>query len=175
MATWNLDKAHSELEFKVKHMMISSVKGQFQDFEVTVNGSSPDLSQAQVNVEIKTNSITTKNEPRDQHLKSEEFFNASSYPDITFKSTEIKKVDEDEFTLLGDLTIKGVTKPTVFTAEFGGLAKDPWGNKKAGYTISGKINRQDFGLTWNAALETGGVMVSEEVKFHADVQFVLAQ
>lgn len=174
MAIWNLDKAHSELEFKVKHMMISNVKGQFQDFDVTVDSSSSDLSKAQVTVEIKTSSITTKNEPRDQHLKGEEFFNSSTYPDITFTSTEIKKVDDDEFTLLGDLTIKGVTKPAVFTAEFGGLAKDPWGNQKAGYTVSGKINRQDFGLTWNAALETGGVMVSEEVKFHADVQFVLA-
>ncbi|MFD2968952.1 YceI family protein [Sphingobacterium bambusae] len=174
MATWNLDKAHSELEFKVKHMMISNVKGQFQDFNVTVDTDSADLSDAQVTVEIKTNSITTKNEPRDQHLKSDEFFNSSTYPDITFTSKEITKVDDDEFTLHGDLTIKGVTKPAVFTAEFGGLAKDPWGNKKAGYTVSGKINRQDFGLTWNAALETGGVMVSEEVRFHADVQFVLA-
>ncbi len=174
MATWNLDKAHSELEFKVKHMMISNVKGQFQDFNVTVDTQSADLADAQVTVEIKTNSITTKNEPRDQHLKSDEFFNSSTYPDITFTSKEITKVDDDEFTLHGDLTIKGVTKPAVFTAEFGGLAKDPWGNKKAGYTVSGKINRQDFGLTWNAALETGGVMVSEEVRFHADVQFVLA-
>ncbi|WDF67343.1 YceI family protein [Sphingobacterium oryzagri] len=175
MATWNLDKAHSELEFKVKHMMISNVKGQFQDFDVTVDSSSADLSQAQVNVEIKTNSVTTKNEPRDQHLRGEEFFNSSTFPDITFKSTEISKIDEHEFSLLGDLTIKGVTKPAVFTAAFGGVAKDPWGNQKAGYSVYGKINRQDFGLTWNAALETGGVMVSEEVKFHADVQFVLAQ
>lgn len=174
MATWNLDKAHSELEFKVKHMMISNVKGQFQDFNVTVDTQSADLTEAQVTVEIKTSSITTKNEPRDQHLKSEEFFNSSTYPDITFTSKEITKVDDDEFKLQGDLTIKGVTKPAVFTAEFGGLAKDPWGNKKAGYTVSGKINRQDFGLTWNAALETGGVMVSEEVRFHADVQFVVA-
>ncbi|MFD1770552.1 YceI family protein [Sphingobacterium suaedae] len=174
MATWSLDKSHSELEFKVKHMMISNVKGQFQDFNVTVDSSSADLSQAQVKVEIKTDSVTTKNEPRDQHLRSEEFFNASAYPAITFKSTEIQKVDDDEYKLLGDLTIKGVTKPATFIAEFGGIAKDPWGNQKAGYTVSGKINRQDFGLTWNAALETGGVMVSEEVKFHADVQFVLA-
>ncbi|HLS94284.1 polyisoprenoid-binding protein YceI [Sphingobacterium allocomposti] len=174
MAKWSLDKAHSELEFKVKHMMISNVKGQFQDFDVTIDGDSADLSETTVSVEIRTDSVTTKNEPRDQHLRSEEFFNAAAYPLITFTSTEIKKVDNDEYKLSGDLTVKGVTKPATFTAEFGGIAKDPWGNQKAGYTVHGKINRQDFGLTWNAALETGGVMVSEEVKFHAEVQFVLS-
>lgn len=174
MATWNLDKAHSEIEFKVKHMMISNVKGYFNDFDVTVNGSAEDLSQAQVDAEIKTASINTKSESRDEHLKSADFFNVEVFPTIRFKTTEIKKVDDDEFKLIGELTVKDVTKPATFTAEFGGIAKDPWGNRKVGYTLTGKINRPDFGLTWNTALETGGVMVSDEVKFHADVQFSIS-
>jgi len=172
MATWNLDKAHSEIEFKVKHMMISNVKGYFHDFDVTLNGGAEDLSQAQVDVKIQTASINTKSESRDEHLKSAEFFNVEAFPTMRFKTTEIKKVDDDEFKLIGELTVKDVTKPATFTAEFGGVAKDPWGNQKVGYTIQGKLNRQDYGLTWNAALETGGVMVSDEVKFYADVQFV---
>ena len=174
MATWSLDKAHSEIEFKVKHMMISNVKGYFHDFDVTVDGKVEDLSQATVDVAIKTASINTKSESRDEHLKSVDFFNTDAYPTIRFKTTEIEKTADDEYKLTGDLTVKDVTKPATFVAEFGGLAKDPWGNQKVGYTVNGKINRQDFGLTWNAALETGGVMVSEDVKFHADVQFVLS-
>lgn len=174
MAKWNLDKAHSELEFKVKHMMISNVKGVFLDFDVIVDGSPEDLSQTQVGVEIKTASINTKSESRDEHLKSAEFFDANTYPTIKFKTTEIKKIDNDEFELTGDLTIKDVTKPAMLTSKYGGTAKDPWGNQKVGYTVYGKINRQDFGLTWNTALETGGVMVSEEVKFYAEVQFILS-
>ncbi len=174
MATWNLDKAHSEIEFKVKHMMVSNVKGQFEDFDVTLESSTDDITQGKVNVEIKTASVNTKNEQRDQHLKGEDFFNVASFPSIKFTTTEIKKIDEENYELVGDLTIKDVTRPATFTAEFGGIAKDPWGNQKTGYTVSGKINRQEFGLTWNAALETGGVMVSEDVKFQADVQFVLA-
>lgn len=173
MASWNLDKAHSEIEFKVKHLMISNVKGQFQEFEVKINNGSEDLSKAQIDVEILTSSITTKNEPRDTHLKSNEFFNSATYPLVKFSTTQIEKLNDKDYNLVGDLTIKDVTQPTVLSAEFGGIAKDPAGNKKAGYTVTGKINRQDFGLTWNEALETGGVMVSEDVKFHADIQFVL--
>src|SRR5690606_1298567 len=165
MATWNLDNAHSEIEFKVKHMMISNVKGYFHDFDVTVDGNAEDLTQANVDISIKTASINTKSESRDEHLRGADFFNADAYPTIRFKTNEIKKIDDDEFELTGDLTIKDVTKPASFVAEFGGLAKDPWGNQKVGYTVNGKINRQEFGLTWNAALETGGVMVSEDVKF----------
>ena len=174
MATWNLDKAHSEIEFKVKHMMISNVKGYFHDFDVTVTGNAEHLEEAAVVVEIKTASINTKSDSRDEHLRGADFFNADAYPVISFKSTAIKKIDDEEFELSGELTVKDVTKPATFVAEFGGIAKDPWGNQKVGYTVNGKINRQEFGLTWNAALETGGVMVSEEVKFYADVQFILS-
>lgn len=175
MATWNLDKAHSEIEFKVRHMMISSVKGQFHDFDITVDSSTEDVVNAGIEVSIQTDSINTKSEQRDQHLKSADFFDVETFKTISFQSTDIKKVDDDEFNLTGNLTIRDVTKPVTFQVEFGGIAKDPWGNKKIGYTVTGKINREEFGLTWNAALETGGVMVSEDVKFQADVQFVLSE
>ncbi|MGJ1430430.1 YceI family protein [Sphingobacterium spiritivorum] len=172
MATiWNLDSAHSELEFKVKHMMISNVKGLFQDFEIQLEGNGEDLSAATIKAAIKTDSINTKNEQRDQHLKSGDFFDAANYPEIKFVSTSIVKKSEDEFAVTGDLTIKDVTKPVTLDVDFGGVAVDPWGNSKVGYTFSGKINRSDYGLTWNAALETGGVMVSEEVKISGDIQF----
>lgn len=174
MATWNLDPAHSEIEFKVRHMMISTVKGQFKAFDIQVENNGEGLENATVTVDIKTDSINTNNEQRDQHLKSEDFFAAASHPSIKFVSTNIEKVDEEDFKLTGDLTIKEVTKPITFDVEFGGVSKDPWGNEKAGYTVTGKINRNDFGLTWNAALETGGVMVSDDVKFQAELQFVLA-
>ena len=172
MATWTLDSAHSELEFKVRHMMISTVKGQFKTFEINLQNDSEDISQATVEVKIDVDSIDTKNEQRDQHLKSGDFFDAATHPSITFKSTAIQTVDDESFKVTGDLTVKDITKPITLDVEFGGLAKDPWGNDKVGYTVTGKLNRTDFGLTWNAALETGGVMVSEEVKFSADIQFV---
>ena len=172
MAIWNLDTAHSEIEFKVRHMMISSVKGQFENFEVSIDSPSDDISKGVVTVKIDTTSIDTKNEQRDNHLKSEDFFDAGKYPHITFVSTSVEGDVQDDFKIHGDLTIKGTTKPIVIKAEFGGMATDPWGNDKVGYTVKGSINRSDFGLTWNAALETGGVMVSEEVKFEGDLQFV---
>lgn len=174
MANWNLDTAHSEIEFKVKHMMISSVKGQFEQFDVQVEKQGDDLQNAKVSVSIDTASINTKSEQRDQHLKSDDFFATDNFPKITFVSTQINKTSDDEYDITGDLTVKDVTKPVTLKAEFGGIGKDPWGNQKAGYTVVGKINRADFGLTWNAALETGGVMVSEEVKFNAEVQFTVS-
>ncbi|AIM37531.1 hypothetical protein KO02_13150 [Sphingobacterium sp. ML3W] len=173
MTNWSLDKAHSEIEFKVKHMMITNVKGQFQDFDLTVVSESNDLENAKIDLTIQTASITTKNEQRDEHLKSADFFDVATNPTITFHATSSKK-DGDDIKLTGDLTIKGITKSITVDVEFGGVAKDPWGNEKVGYTATGKINRQDFGLTWNAALETGGLMVSDEVKFQADFQFILS-
>ncbi|MCA5006812.1 YceI family protein [Sphingobacterium bovistauri] len=172
MANWQLDNAHSELEFKVRHMMISTVKGQFKSFEINVDNAEEKLELAQVQVKIDVDSIDTKNEQRDQHLKSADFFDSNSNQFITFKSTSINKEDDENYKIVGDLTIKGITKSVAVDVEFGGIAKDPWGNDKVGYTVTGKINRSDFGLNWNAALETGGVMVSEEVKFSADLQFI---
>jgi len=175
MATWNLDNAHSEIEFKVKHMMISTVKGQFQDFQVTVDSADTTLSdQTRISAEIKVESIDTKNKDRDAHLKNEDFFNVAAFPNITFQATAIENKGDGEYQITGDLTIKDLTRSVAFDVEFGGLAKDPWGNQKAGYTVTGKINRNDFGLTYNAVLETGGVMLSDEVKFQADLQFVIA-
>lgn len=169
--TWTLDPNHSEITFKVKHLMISNVKGEFKKFDITVNGD--DISKANIDVQIDTASITTNNDDRDTHLKSADFFEVDKYPSITYKATGFT-ADGDDFTVNGDLTIKDVTKPVSFKGEIGGSSKDPWGNEKVGYSVEGKINRKDFGLNWNAALETGGVLVSEDVKLYAELQFVKA-
>ncbi|WP_222167012.1 YceI family protein [Edaphocola aurantiacus] len=167
---WALDPTHSELLFKVKHLMITNVKGEFRTFSAAIDGE--DFTSAPVTVKIDTESVFTNNNDRDGHLKSPDFFDAAQYPSITFTSKSFKKVDDDEYTLTGDLTIKDITKEVSLEVTYGGVNKDPWGNQKAGFSVKGKINRTDFGLTWNAALETGGVLVSEEVKIDAEVQFV---
>ncbi|KEQ29511.1 YceI family protein [Pedobacter antarcticus] len=172
MATqkWILDPAHSELQFKVKHLMISTVTGSFSDFSAEITTEDADFNHAQVSFKASVDTINTGNKDRDGHLKGGDFFDAETHPEITFKSSSFEK-DGSDYILQGDLTIKGVTKPVKLQAEFGGTAVDPWGNTKAGFTISGKINRTDFGLTYNAALETGGVMLGEEVKIAGELQF----
>ncbi|MDQ1151031.1 YceI family protein [Sphingobacterium zeae] len=167
---WELDAAHSEIEFKVKHMMITNVKGNFDIFKIEVDAAGEDFKNALAKVVIDTASINTRNEQRDGHLKSAEFFDVEKYPEITFEATSL---ENDE--IKGNLTIRDVTKPVSFDLEFAGLQKDPWGNTKAGFIVEGKIKRSEFGLSWNAALETGGVMVSDEVKFSADIQLIKAQ
>lgn len=167
---WVLDPTHSELAFKVKHMMISNVKGEFRDFSIDVDGE--DILQSKIDVSVATASITTNNNDRDTHLKSADFFDVENHKEITFKSTSFKHIDDDDYELKGILTIKSISKEVALKLEFGGINKDPWGNEKAGFSISGKINRKDWGLNWNAALETGGVLVSEEVKISGDFQFV---
>ncbi|MBB5439770.1 polyisoprenoid-binding protein YceI [Pedobacter sp. AK017] len=169
--TWTLDPTHSELQFKVKHLMITTVTGRLNVLTASLTSESDDFENAQVKFEADTASIDTGNNDRDNHLKSGDFFNADEFPKVSFVSTSFTK-DGGDYTLKGDLTIKDVTKPVKLAVEFGGIATDPWGNTKAGFTISGKINRTDFGLNWNAALETGGVMVSEEVKILGELQFV---
>lgn len=169
--TWSLDPAHSELQFKVKHLMITTVTGSFTSLTGSIDSESENFEHAKVEFEAATDSINTSNTDRDNHLKSADFFDAEKYPKITFKSTALTK-DGDDYTLTGDLTIKDVTKSVQIDVEFGGIATDPWGNTKAGFTISTKIKRTEFGLTWNAALETGGVMVSEDVKILGELQFV---
>ncbi|MDB5257811.1 MAG: hypothetical protein JWM14_2506 [Chitinophagaceae bacterium] len=165
MAKWNLDATHSEVGFKVKHLMINNVKGQFNSFNVELQSEGDDFKAAAISFTAEVSSIDTSNEQRDQHLKSADFFDVEKYPQITFKSTRY-----DGKVLEGDLTIKDVTKAVKLDVDFGGIAKDPWGNTKAGFTITGKINRKDWGLNWNAALETGGVLVSEEVSIIAEIQ-----
>lgn len=170
---WNLDPTHSELQFKVKHLMITNVTGSFSEFSVEAESDDDKFSNPKVSFSAKVASINTANEQRDGHLKSADFFDAEKYPEIRFVSTGISNNNGESFDLSGDLTIKDVTKPVTLKVEFGGVAKDPWGNVKAGFTINGKINRTEFGLTWNAPIETGGVLVSEEVKIAAEIQLVL--
>ena len=167
MATkWILDPSHSELTFKVKHMMISNVKGAFDTFSAEIDAEDDTFKNAHVSATIQADSVDTNNADRDQHLKGPDFFDVEKYASITFTSTSLS----DEIT--GDLTINGITKPVTLSVDFGGINQDPWGNTKAGFSVEGKISRKDFGLNWNAALETGGVLVSDDVKIAADLQFV---
>jgi polyisoprenoid-binding protein YceI len=168
---WVLDPSHSEVLFKVKHLMITNVTGSFASFDVTAETEDDSFSNAKISFSAKTNSITTNSEQRDGHLKSPDFFDAEKYPEIKFTATKFQSVGND-FELIGNLTIKDVTKEVKLAVEFGGIAKDPYGNVKAGFTIIGKINRADFGLSWNAALETGGVVVSEEVRLVSEIQLL---
>jgi polyisoprenoid-binding protein YceI len=166
---WAIDPSHSELAFKVKHMMITSVKGEFKKFTVDIDGD--DIMKSPITASIDAASIFTKDDQRDGHLRSADFFDVEKFPALTFKSTSFKKVDGDKYVLKGLLTIKDVTKEVTLDVEFGGISKDPWGKEKTGFSLEGKISRSDFGLTWNAALETGGVLVSDEVRISAEVQF----
>ena len=165
---WNLDPAHSEITFKVRHMMISNVKGEFKNFSIDLESADDEFKNVKANATIDTASISTNNTDRDNHLKSAEFFNAEAHPQITF---ETDSLNED---VTGNLTINGVTKPVKLEVDFGGINVDPWGQTKAGFSFEGKIKRSDFGLNWNAALEAGGVMVSDEVKIAGELQFVKA-
>lgn len=166
-AKWNVDASHSEVGFKVKHMMISTVKGAFEKFDASAETESDDFKNAKFNFSAKVDSINTKNEDRDTHLKSEDFFNAEKYPELTFKSTSF-----DGNKLVGDLTIKDVTKEVSLNTDFNGVAVDPYGQTKAGFEITGKINRKDFGLTWNAVTEAGSIVVSDTIQFAIDLQFI---
>ena len=165
---WNLDPAHSEITFKVRHMMISNVKGEFKNFSIDLESADDEFKNVKANATIDTASISTNNTDRDNHLKSAEFFNAEAHPQITFETDSLN----DEVT--GNLTINGVTKPVKLDVDFGGINVDPWGQTKAGFSFEGKIKRSDFGLNWNAALEAGGVMVSDEVKIAGELQFIKA-
>lgn len=170
--TWVNDPTHSEILFKIKHLMITNVKGEFRNFTATVETEGDDFSNGKTNVEIEADSIFTNNNDRDTHLKSADFFEAEKFPKLKFTSTSFTKLDDENYQLKGLLTIKDVSKEIVLDVEFGGLVKDPYGNEKAGFSISGKINRKDWGLNWNTALEAGGVMVSDEVRINAEMQFV---
>ena len=169
---WTLDLAHSELGFKVRHMMITNVSGEFRTFDASITTDGADFSKSAIDATIDASSIFTDEGQRDGHLKSADFFDVEKYPKLTFQGKSLNKVSGDEYKLAGVLTIKGVSKEVELDVAFGGINKDPWGNEKAGFSLQGKINRKDFGLNWNAALETGGVLVGEEVKISAEVQFV---
>ncbi|MDL2141686.1 YceI family protein [Flavobacterium tructae] len=169
--TWTIDPQHSEITFKVKHLVISTITGSFGEFEGNFI-SSDEFEGASISFETSVNSISTNNAQRDEHLKSADFFEADRFPKLSFKSTSFIKSGRDTFELKGNLSIKGKTRPVALAVEYGGSDKDPWGNTKAGFEIKGAINRKDFGLTWNAATETGGLLVGEEVKIIANVQLL---
>ena len=166
---WVLDPTHSELQFKVKHLVISTVTGFFKKFSGSVESETEDFDGADVTFSLDVNSIDTNQADRDAHLKSADFFAAEQYPTLDFAGI-LKKVSGEDYKLDGALTIRGTTKPIVFDVTFGGTMVDPWGNTKAGFEINGKINRKEFGLNWNALTEAGGMVVSEEVKIHINVE-----
>lgn len=170
--TWVIDPTHSEIAFKVKHLMITNVKGVFKEFNGTVHTAGNDFVTSEINFSMNAASIDTGTADRDGHLKSADFFDAENHKEIVFKGTSTEKKDDENYILHGDLTIRGISKPVSLEVEFAGLMKDPWGNEKAGFSINGKINRKDWGLNWNAALETGGVLVSDEVKINCEVQLL---
>lgn len=169
---WVLDPTHSEIGFKVKHMMFTNVSGKFDTFEATVETDGDDFTTSKIEFSADTASINTGNADRDNHLRSADFFDAAEFPKTTFKAGGFVKKSGDDYTLTGELTLHGVTRTVTLDAEFGGLLQDPWGNTKAAFSINGKVNRKDWGLNWNAALETGGLLVSEEVRFAIELQFV---
>jgi polyisoprenoid-binding protein YceI len=178
MATikWVIDPTHSEVQFKVKHLMITTITGSFDKFEASIETDKEDFSKAKISFSVDVASVLTGNIDRDNHLKSADFFDAEKFPKITFVATKYESIDNDgSYELFGDLTIHGVTKKVELAVEFGGVAKDPWGNVKAGFTINGKINRKDFGLVWNAPTEAGGVLVSEDVRIACEIQLIEKQ
>jgi len=173
--TWSIDPSHSVAEFKVKHMMISNVKGQFAKVSGTLSLDESELANSRVETVIEASSIETRDAQRDTHLKSADFFDVQKFPTLSFKSTRITIVRDGELAVAGDLTIRGVTRNVTFTVEGPTPpAKDPWGNTRVAVSATTKINRKDFGLTWNAALETGGILVGDEVTITLDVQFLKA-
>lgn len=167
--TWGIDPTHTEVQFKVKHLVIATVTGTFKKFSGSIESESDDFDGAQVNFTIEANSIDTNQPDRDAHLKSADFFAAAEYPTLDFSGV-LKAQKGRDYLLEGDLTIRGTTKPVTLAVEFGGTVVDPWGNTKAGFEINGKINRKDFGLNWNALTEAGGMVVSEEVRLHINAE-----
>lgn len=170
MATWKIDPSHSEVTFKVKHLVVSTVTGKFKTFEASVDSDKEDFTDAKIQFSADIDSIDTGSEQRDGHLKSPDFFDAASHPKLTFTSTSVTKKSDSDYVVKGDLTIRGTTKPVELEAEFGGIQSDFYGNTVAGFEMTGKINRQDYGLTWSAVTETGGVVVSDQVKLVINIE-----
>lgn len=171
LTKWVLDPMHSEVQFKVKHLVISTVTGSFKKFEGELETNNADFTGADISFSLDVESVDTNQTMRDDHLKSAEFFDAAQYPKITFKSTSFTKEDDDQYKLVGDLTIKDVTKSVTLNVEHGGTAGDFYGNTKAGFEITGKINRRDFGLVWSGVTDTGSVVLGDDIKLLINVQF----
>lgn len=173
--TWVADPAHSEITFKVKHMMIANVNGEFRNFDVHVVTDGDDFSKAVIRATVDTSSIFTNSTDRDNHLRSGDFFDTDNHREMVFESSSFHSAGDETYRLDGMLTIRGISKPVTLDVEFGGINKDPWGNMKAGFSVTGRINRKEWGLNWNAALEAGGVLVSDEVRISAEVQLAKKQ
>jgi polyisoprenoid-binding protein YceI len=169
---WQIDASHSHVGFSVKHMMIATVRGTFNAYTGTLELDPQDLTKSKISGEIEVASIDTREAKRDEHLRSADFFDAANHPKILFQSTKIEHVDGNEYKVTGDITIRGVTREIVLDAEYAGIHKDPWGGTRTGFTVTGSLNRKDFGLSWNAALETGGVLVGDKIKLELEVEAV---
>lgn len=167
---WIVDPTHSAIEFSVKHMMIAKVKGSFNKFEASILANPSDLTTAEIDFAVDVASIDTRNADRDNHLRSADFFDVEKNPTLTFKSTKIVKTDEDEYDVTGNVTLNGVTQEETFSITFEGQGKDPWGNEKAGFSGKGKVKRSDYGLTYNAALETGGVLIGDQITLTIEIE-----
>ena len=172
---WALDNAHSEIQFKVRHLMVSWAHGNFKSFSADVQSKGDDFTTAKVKFTADVNSINTNNEQRDAHLKNGDFFDADKHPQIVFESESLEKVSDDEFKLHGYLTMRGNTKKIALNVEFGGIMQDPWGNTRTGFTVNGKINRKDFGVSFGGVTETGNVLLGDDVVINANVEFVKVQ
>lgn len=172
---WNVDNAHSSVKFSVPHLVISEVEGSFKKFNGGFTAVKPDLTDAAVNFNVDVNSINTDNDMRDNHLKGDDFFNASQFPNMVFKSTSFKKLSGNKYALAGNLTIRNVTKPVVFDVVYGGTAKDGYGNTKAGFKATTKINRFDYGLKWNTLTEAGGATVGKDITIDMKLEFAQAK
>jgi polyisoprenoid-binding protein YceI len=170
VATWSIDQSHSLAEFSVRHMMVSTTRGQFTNVSGSLTIDEANLANSSVNAVIAVESITTRDEKRDEHLRSADFFDAANFPTITFNSTSIKVKNDSDLVVTGDLTIHGVTRSVDIKAEFNGFNNSPWGNRVVGFSGDTEISRKDFGLGWNVALESGGVLVGDKVKIHLEVE-----
>jgi len=170
---WNIDKTHSSIGFKIKHMMFTNVRGTFTDYTAKIELVNNKLEDSSIHFEAKTASVDTSNSDRDNHLKSADFFDVEQYPSLTFTSTKIEKKGETHYTVEGTLTMHGVSNPVKLNAEYSGVIVDPWGNDKIALALNGKANRKDWNLNWNTALEAGGILVGEEVYFDIETQFNL--
>jgi polyisoprenoid-binding protein YceI len=169
---WAIDPTHSELHFKVKHLMVSWVTGSFKEFNATVETEDDDLSTAKVRFTAEVNSISTNNDQRDAHLKTGDFFDAENHPQIVFESEKLEKIDDETYKVYGTLTMRGASKKIVFNVEYGGVTQDPWGLTRMGISVSGKINRKDFGVSFGMVTETGGVLLGDDVTINANTEFV---
>ena len=170
--SWVIDPSHSEINFTVRHMMISNVRGRFEKFTGLVDFNEDNPAQSSVDVQIETASVYTKDEKRDGHLRSADFFDAETYPVLTFKSTRVEKVDDHHGRIYGDLTLRDLSRQVVLDAEYNGQMKSPWGSTSAGFSATTKINRKDWGLTWNVGLETGGWLVGDEITINIELEIV---